>query len=144
MYGTQIIYKMKKESNPVNPIKRKTPSHYLWAILIARIYEVLPLICPDCGGQMKIIAFTWNRNFTFRYSTYPVLYGKNRLLPKYSTTLANLPSRPFCYRQELHLCGKTIYRNPTLICPRKISYRTMSLINVLAGKPFACFYAPIS
>ena len=32
-------------------------SHYLWAILIARIYEVLPLICPDCGGQMKIISF---------------------------------------------------------------------------------------
>ena len=28
-----------------------------WAKLIARIYEVLPLICPRCKGTMKIIAF---------------------------------------------------------------------------------------
>lgn len=34
-----------------------TPSHYLWAALIARIYEVFPLICLNCGGQMRIIAF---------------------------------------------------------------------------------------
>lgn len=30
---------------------------YLWAVLIARIYEVFPLLCPICGGQMRIIAF---------------------------------------------------------------------------------------
>ncbi len=30
---------------------------YLWAALIARIYEGFPLICPMCGGQMRIIAF---------------------------------------------------------------------------------------
>ena len=35
----------------------KRPAHYLWAVLIARIYEVLPLLCPLCGGQMRIIAF---------------------------------------------------------------------------------------
>jgi hypothetical protein len=29
----------------------------LWAVLIARIYEVFPLLCPICGGQMRIIAF---------------------------------------------------------------------------------------
>jgi hypothetical protein len=29
----------------------------LWAVLIARIYEVLPLLCPVCGGQMRLIAF---------------------------------------------------------------------------------------
>ncbi len=27
------------------------------AALIARIYEVFPLLCPTCGGQMRIIAF---------------------------------------------------------------------------------------
>lgn len=32
-------------------------SHYLWAALIARIYEAFPLICLNCGGQMRIIAF---------------------------------------------------------------------------------------
>jgi len=37
--------------------KPRPPSHYLWAALIARIYAVFPLICPMCGGQMRIIAF---------------------------------------------------------------------------------------
>ena len=27
------------------------------AVLMARIYEVFPLLCPLCGGQMRIIAF---------------------------------------------------------------------------------------
>ena len=29
----------------------------LWAVLIARIYEVSPLVCPNCGADMRIIAF---------------------------------------------------------------------------------------
>ena len=29
-----------------------------WARLIKKIYEVDPLICPKCGGNMRIIAFT--------------------------------------------------------------------------------------
>ncbi len=28
-----------------------------WAQLIKRIYEVDPLLCPSCGGAMKVIAF---------------------------------------------------------------------------------------
>jgi hypothetical protein len=40
---------------PVQP--RRVPEHYLWAVLIARIYEVFPLVCPVCGGHMRIIAF---------------------------------------------------------------------------------------
>jgi hypothetical protein len=38
-------------------VQPKRPAHYLWAVLIARIYEVFPLVCPICGGQMRIIAF---------------------------------------------------------------------------------------
>ncbi len=38
------------------PAKR-FPAHYLWAVLIARIYEVFPLVCPICAGQMRLIAF---------------------------------------------------------------------------------------
>ena len=29
-----------------------------WAKLIRRVYEIEPLLCPFCGGQMKILAFT--------------------------------------------------------------------------------------
>ena len=39
------------------PVPPKRPAHYLWAVLIARIYEVFPLLCPKCGGQMRLIAF---------------------------------------------------------------------------------------
>jgi hypothetical protein len=39
------------------PLQPKRAAHYLWAVLIARIYEVFPLLCPLCGGQMRLIAF---------------------------------------------------------------------------------------
>ena len=38
------------------PPQRKA-ARYVWAMLLARIYEVLPPVCPQCGGEMKIIAF---------------------------------------------------------------------------------------
>jgi hypothetical protein len=28
-----------------------------WAEMIRKVYEVDPLLCPHCGGTMKIIAF---------------------------------------------------------------------------------------
>ena len=31
-------------------------ARYLWAALLARIYEVLPLICPHGGAEMRLIA----------------------------------------------------------------------------------------
>ena len=43
------------QPEPVPP--KRSPTHYLWAVLIARIYEVFPLMCPMCGGQMPLIAF---------------------------------------------------------------------------------------
>jgi hypothetical protein len=43
------------QPEPVPP--KRSPAHYLWAVLIARIYEVFPLLCPMCGGQMRLIAF---------------------------------------------------------------------------------------
>jgi len=33
---------------------RRQAARYVWALLLARIYEVLPLTCPKCGGAMKI------------------------------------------------------------------------------------------
>jgi hypothetical protein len=42
---------------PAQPVPPKRPAHCLWAVLIARIHEVFPLLCPICGGQMRITAF---------------------------------------------------------------------------------------
>jgi hypothetical protein len=28
-----------------------------WAPMIRKVYEVDPMICPKCGGQMKVVAF---------------------------------------------------------------------------------------
>ncbi len=35
----------------------RSPARYLWAMLLARIYESAPLACPQCGADMRIIAF---------------------------------------------------------------------------------------
>jgi len=48
-----------------------------WARLINKVYEVDPLICPHCGGEMRFLAvikeftgsfflrsFSWNRSVT--------------------------------------------------------------------------------
>jgi len=32
-----------------------------WALLLARLYECLPLRCPQCGAPMRIIAFVLER-----------------------------------------------------------------------------------
>jgi transposase len=28
-----------------------------WAEMIRKVYEVDPMVCPQCGGTMKVIAF---------------------------------------------------------------------------------------
>jgi len=38
----------------------RSPARYLWAMLLARIYESAPLACPQCGADMRIIAFVTN------------------------------------------------------------------------------------
>ena len=34
-----------------------SPARIRRAVLLARIYDVLPLLCPACGGEMRILAF---------------------------------------------------------------------------------------
>ncbi len=43
-----------KDTQPSAPV---TPAKLRWAALIRKIYEVDPLVCPKCGGEMKILAF---------------------------------------------------------------------------------------
>jgi len=44
------------EEDPPQAIGR-SPARYLWAMVLARIYEAFPLTCPKCGAEMRIIAF---------------------------------------------------------------------------------------
>jgi hypothetical protein len=48
------------QPKPAQSVPSKRPADYLWAVLIARIYEVFPLLCPargppsrdDCDAQV--------------------------------------------------------------------------------------------
>jgi hypothetical protein len=33
-----------------------------WAEMVRTVYEVAPLICPRCGGRMKVVAFLADRS----------------------------------------------------------------------------------
>ena len=39
------------------PTTASRVERYSWAMLLARIYDCLPLVCPSCGHAMKILAF---------------------------------------------------------------------------------------
>jgi hypothetical protein len=62
-------------------------------VLIARIYEVFPLVCPICGGQMRIIAF-------ITYSAYTV-------------TVSNV---------DVPTCPDFLTRQCTVFAPRTFTY----------------------
>jgi len=42
---------------PDPPPRPASQARIHWAVLLERIYEALPLLCPACGGQMSILAF---------------------------------------------------------------------------------------
>jgi uncharacterized protein (UPF0212 family) len=62
LYANAHRGKVKKASqNPtalriVEEELRRLPSKG-WAAMIRKVYEVDPMICPKCGGRMKIVAF---------------------------------------------------------------------------------------
>jgi hypothetical protein len=37
-------------------LNARSPARYLWAMLLARPFESLPLVCPNCGADMRISA----------------------------------------------------------------------------------------
>ena len=40
----------------IESVKCENKSLATWAMLIKMIFEVDPLICPECGGEMKIVS----------------------------------------------------------------------------------------
>ena len=47
----------KPDSAETDEPRHRAASRYLWAMLLARIYEAFPLACPICHAPMRIIAF---------------------------------------------------------------------------------------
>jgi len=35
----------------------RSPARYLWAMLLARLFESMPLTCPNCSADLRLIAF---------------------------------------------------------------------------------------
>jgi hypothetical protein len=50
-----------QSGSSASPAAEPAPAHsrasQTWAMLIKRVFEIDPLICPRCSGQMKIVAF---------------------------------------------------------------------------------------
>jgi hypothetical protein len=36
--------------------KKRRPRNYTWAALMARVFEIDVLICPNCNGRLRILA----------------------------------------------------------------------------------------
>jgi len=66
-----------------------------WAEMIRKIYEVDPLLCPECGGTMKVIAFLTD------YSVVDRIIGHLKL-----TFVAERPPPPHVAYQELLMAAK--------------------------------------
>jgi len=67
-----------------------------WAEMIRKIYEVDPLVCPQCGGQMKVIAFITD------YAVVDRLINYHKL-----TFVAERPPPPHIVYQEVLMAAET-------------------------------------
>jgi hypothetical protein len=62
LYANAHRGKVKKASLGLSPLRileeelRPIPSKG-WADMIRKVYEVDPMVCPQCGATMKVIAF---------------------------------------------------------------------------------------
>ncbi len=66
-----------------------------WAEMIRRVYEVDPLICPQCGGEMKVISFIEDHEVIDRIISHLKL-----------TFHAERPPPPQVVQQELFIAAE--------------------------------------
>ena len=46
-----------RSDKPSTAHSHRRSARYLWARLLARIYEVFPLLCVHCGAELRFVAF---------------------------------------------------------------------------------------
>ena len=64
----------------------KRPAHYLRAVLIARIYEVFSMLCPNCGDQLRVVAFITHNADIRQILDHIGLESKPRTSPRHAAT----------------------------------------------------------
>lgn len=72
-----------------------SPARYLWATLRARLFESLPLVCPHCGADMRIVAFVTEAVPVERILTHIGEPAKPPPTDSASTGLARRPHRGY-------------------------------------------------
>jgi hypothetical protein len=60
--GVVAIATPEKTSAESATARARSAAVRMWAALLARIYEVFPLVCPNCKGEMRLIAFITERS----------------------------------------------------------------------------------
>jgi len=102
LFWDKVLQKESKEDGFVkqaliNETEENRPQKIGWAKLISRIYEVMPLICPICSKERKIIAFIEERT-----SIEKILISLNE--PEYPPKVASArgpPEMKFEYDQRV-------------------------------------------
>lgn len=56
--GTGRTWHVRSRTAPTPPSRCSS----LWAALPARIYEIFPLLCSNCGTEMRVISFITRRD----------------------------------------------------------------------------------
>jgi len=87
----------KKMSSPFLIIEQEEPfvPSNGWAEMIRKVYEVDPLRCPSCGGQMSIISFIEDHKVIDKIIAHLKL-----------TFMAERPPPPHSVQQELLMAAE--------------------------------------
>ncbi len=71
--GAIEIQTADKNDEPVEQAQedkpKRPPNRYLWAMLLARIYNLFPLLCPECGAEMQVIAVIQDKPVIYKILT---------------------------------------------------------------------------
>jgi hypothetical protein len=98
------------DANPSHKPRSHDTSRIAWAKLMARVGEEFPLECPNCGGDIRLIAFITEPGPIRKILTHlgepldpppqPLISKKKR--PRCVSTPAALFSRPSPYPRPTH------------------------------------------
>ncbi|MDI6794991.1 MAG: hypothetical protein QME81_19335 [bacterium] len=66
-----------------------------WAGLIKKVFEIDPLVCPDCGGQMRIISFIQDKPLIDKILNHLGLIDERSQSPPQEAVSTEVTYEPF-------------------------------------------------